>query len=102
VGHDHRAADLLVGVPHVHPEADVRLDRLVELRRLKRLDRLDRFVRGVVARAVDLLPQALVPPAASHETSTPIDLAVPSMIFIAWSTSFAFRSGIFVSAIWRT
>ena len=35
-------------------------------------------------------------------TSTPIERAVPSMIFIAWSTSLAFRSGIFVSAIWRT
>src|SRR5207244_4738916 len=35
-------------------------------------------------------------------TVTPIDRAVPSMIFIAALTSLAFRSGIFCSAISRT
>ena len=32
-------------------------------------------------------------------TSTPIERAVPAMIFTAWSMSFALRSGIFVCAI---
>ena len=35
-------------------------------------------------------------------TSTPIERAVPATIFIAASTSLALRSGIFVSAIWRS
>src|SRR6185503_7968142 len=41
---------------------------------------------------------------AGHQasTSTPIERAVPAMICIAPSTSFAFRSGIFVSAISRS
>src|SRR5439155_23507190 len=34
--------------------------------------------------------------------STPMLLAVPATTFIASSTSRAFRSGIFASAIWRT
>src|SRR6266487_1113199 len=44
------------------------------------------------------------PEPAVHRTSvsTPMDCAVPAMMRIAWSTSRAFRSGIFVSAIWRT
>src|SRR4029078_12976944 len=41
---------------------------------------------------------------AGHQapTSTPIEPAVPATMCIAASTSFAFRSGIFVSAIWRS
>src|SRR4029079_8540328 len=35
-------------------------------------------------------------------TSIPMDRAVPSTCFIAASIEFAFRSAIFVSAIWRT
>ena len=35
-------------------------------------------------------------------TSTPIERAVPAMIFAAWSTSWALRSGSFFSAISRT
>src|SRR4029453_4100022 len=35
-------------------------------------------------------------------TSTPIERAVPAMIFDAASMSFAFRSGFLRSAIWRT
>ena len=40
--------------------------------------------------------------AISATTSTPIERAVPAMIFAAWSTSCAFRSASFFSAIWRT
>ena len=58
--------------------------------------------RLVLAHAVHLLAQLAVALAVLHLTSTPIDRAVPSMIFIAWSTSLAFRSGILVSAIVRT
>ena len=43
----------------------------------------------------------VLPSVAGHDcaTSMPIERAVPSMIFAAWSTSCAFRSGIFLSAI---
>jgi hypothetical protein len=43
-----RAAELLVGVAHVQAEAEVRLDRLVELRVRKRLQNLERLGRRVV------------------------------------------------------
>ncbi len=99
---DEGPANLLVGMAHVDPEPDVDLDRLSELGGLHRPDGLHRLCRRVLPRAVDLLAQAAIALSPLHATSTPIDRAVPSMIFIAWSTSWALRSGSFVSAISRT
>ena len=81
-----RAAQLLVRVAHVEAGADVELDGLVELRVRGLLDEAHRLVRQVLALAVDLLAQLeVLAPVASHyaTTSTPIERAVPSMIFAA-------------------
>src|SRR3954469_18078431 len=99
-----RAAELLVRVADVEPEVHVHLDRLVELRRRRILDQPNRVARRVRLLTVDRSPRVPVTLAvrAHGSTSTPIDRAVPAMTFIAWSTSRAFRSTSFVSAIWRT
>jgi hypothetical protein len=101
--HD-RPAQLLVGMPDVQAEPEVRLYRLVELRALQALDQPDRLERRVRALAVDLVDRVPIPLAAGapESTSTPIARAVPAMTFIASSTSRAFRPGIFVSAIERS
>src|SRR3954462_14042569 len=81
-----RAAQLLVGVADVQAGADVHLDGLIELRPLDLLDELDGLVRGVLARAVHLLPRVRIGLAVRcHQatTSTPIERAVPAMIFAA-------------------
>ena len=60
------------------------------------------LVRGVLARAIDLrLRVAIGAPVCRHyaTTSTPIERAVPAMIFAACSMSLAFRSAILRSAI---
>src|SRR4051794_211995 len=104
VGQRDGAAQLLVGVAHVEPGADVDLDGLVERRALGVLDQGDRLGGRVLALAVDL-PARLqeLPAVARHQaTSTPIERAVPAMIFMAASTSFAFRSSSFFSAIERS
>ena len=99
-----RPAQLLVRVADVQPEAEVHLDGLVELGALDVLEDLDRLDRRVEVLAVDLRPRRGVALAvgAHASTSTPIERAVPAMTFIACSTSCAFRSGIFVSAIERS
>src|SRR5437763_3657886 len=99
-----RATQLLLRVPDVEAEAEVHLDRLVELRPGQRLDEAHGVGRRVHALAVDLRARAPVRLAvpAHASTSTPIDLAVPAMTSIACSTSRALRSGSFVSAICRT
>src|SRR3954453_20115920 len=105
VGQRDRAAQLLVGVPDVEAGADMRLDRLRELRRLDLLDQPDGLGRRVGPLAVDLpvrLAVALAVLGHQPDTSTPIERAVPAMIFAAWSTSLAFRSWSFASAISRT
>src|SRR3954453_14439953 len=95
-----RPAQLLLGVAHVQPEVEVRLDRLVELRRLAALEQADGLDRRVQVLAIDLSAQVAVVLAVFHRSvSTPIERAVPAMISIACSTSRAFRSAIFVSAI---
>src|SRR6185312_5897769 len=103
VGQEQRAAQLLVGVADVHAEAQVHLDGLVELGRLERLQRPHRVERRIGALAVDRGAGCRVL-LAGHQapTSTPIERAVPAMMCIAASTSFAFRSGSFVSAISRS
>ena len=79
-----RIAHLLVGVAHVHSETDVDLDGLVELRRVHRLHERDLLGGWVLAGAIDLLAKLPVALAPLHpDTSTPIDRAVPSMIFMA-------------------
>src|SRR5439155_10887875 len=100
-----RPAQLLVGMPDVETEVEVGLDRLVELRRLQRLEHAHGLERRVELLAVDLIERrAILLSARGHQTSTstPMLRAVPAMIFAAWSTSRAFRSCSFVSAIWRT
>src|SRR4051812_49411038 len=104
VGQRDRAAQLLIGVAHVQAGADVELDGLVEARPLELLDERHCLRRRVVVLAVDLLARldvlATVP--GHQTTSTPIERAVPAMIFAAWSMSWALRSGSFFSAIART
>src|SRR4051812_19925198 len=81
-----RAAQLLVGVADVQARADVDLDRLVELRTLGVLHQLDGLVRGVLAGAIDLRLGLVVGLAVLRHyatTSTPIERAVPAMIFAA-------------------
>src|SRR5215218_701712 len=89
-----RAAQLLLGVADVEAGADVDLDRLVELAGVEALDQCDRLGRRVLALAVDLgevVGVALAVLGHRYETSTPIERAVPSMILVAWSRSFALR-----------
>src|SRR4051812_29500180 len=97
-------AQLLVGVADVQARADVDLDGLVELRGLGLLDERDRLRGRVLALAVDLAAglQELLAVARHQATSTPIERAVPAMIFIAWSTSCALRSLSFFSAMARS
>src|SRR5205085_6336140 len=100
-----RAAQLLLGVPDVEAEVHVHLDRLVELRRVCLLEDPDRLGGRVNRLAVDRatdLPVSLAVRCHYLSTSTPIERAVPSITLIAWSTSRAFRSTSFVSAIERT
>src|SRR5581483_12286534 len=100
-----RAAELLVGVPDVQPEPEVDLDGLVELRARELLQHADRLDRRVDRLAVDAAARLdVLLPVLCHyrSTSTPIERAVPAMISAAWSTSRAFRSCSFVSAICRT
>src|SRR5262249_20617140 len=98
-----RPADLLVGVADVDAELEVRLDGLVELGRLQRLQEAVGGDRLVQAGAVDQgLRLAVLLAGHQASTSTPIERAVPATIFMAASMSFAFRSGIFVSAIERS
>src|SRR3954454_5396451 len=105
VGQRDGAAQLLVGVADVQPGPDVDLDGLVELRALGLLDEGDRLGGRVLALAVDLAPgveELLAVTRHYRATSTPIERAVPAMIFIAWSTSCALRSLSFFSAIARS
>src|SRR5579875_1900303 len=96
VGQRDRAAQLLVGVAHVQAGAHVHLHALVELRAREAAHERDRLRRLVLALAIDLLHVLAVTAAVvdGHQdaTSTPIDRAVPAMIFAACSTSFALRS----------
>ena len=81
-----RAAQLLVGVADVEPGADVDLDRLVELRALELLDEATASCGRVLALAVDLRARVLeyfLPRGHHATTSTPIERAVPAMIFAA-------------------
>src|SRR5207302_3642586 len=105
VGKHDRPTQLLIRMAHVQSEPEVRLDRLVELRPLEALEQPDRLERGVRTLAIELLARRPVSlPVNGHQTSvsTPMERAVPAMTFIASSTSRAFRSGIFVSAIERS
>src|SRR5215212_7692598 len=100
-----RAAQLLVGVADVEARADVDLDGLVEAGALGLLDEGDRLGGRVLDVAVDLGPLLEVLLAVlGHQdfTSTPIERAVPAMIFSAWSTSCALRSLSFFWAISRS
>ncbi len=105
VGQRQGAAQLLVGVADVDAEQDVHLDGLVELGAGGLLDQRDRLGGRVGAVALDLVVLLAVSLAVGHRisylTSTPIERAVPAMIFEAASRSLALRSGILRSAISR-
>src|SRR5262249_10318905 len=95
VREQHRPTAPLVRVAEVEAEVHVHLDGLVELRARRVLEEPDRLDRRVQLLAVDRaagLPVALAVACHQTSTSTPIERAVPAMIFAAWSTSRAFRS----------
>src|SRR4029077_11954037 len=85
MGQRQRAAQLFLGVADVEAEQEVQLDRLVEVRAGRLLDQRDGFGRRVGAVALNLavlLPVAFsVGHRGSYLTSTPIERAVPAMIF---------------------
>src|SRR5258707_9306639 len=90
---------------HVEAEVQVHLDGLVELRSRLLLEQANRLDRRVHLLAVDVAARlAIALPVLSHQlsTSTPMLRAVPAITSIACSTSRAFRSCIFVSAIERS
>src|SRR5947208_5546187 len=101
---DRGAADELIGLLRIDAEPEMCLDRRVELRLRGVLHQLDRFLGRVRLAALDLFRQRAVALSVlrHHATSTPIERAVPSIIFTAASRSFAFRSGNFVRAISST
>src|SRR5919198_4026756 len=95
-----RAAQLLVGVADVQAEPEVDLDGLVEADTVEALQHPDRLDGRVRPLAVDHAAGLAVALAVFHRSvSTPMLRAVPATIFIACSTSRAFRSSSFVSAI---
>ncbi len=87
----HRAADHLVGVSGIDAQPEVRLDRAVEFRRRTLQHQPHRFVGRVLLGALDRLGGFLIFLATrlrhQADTSMPSDRAVPSIIFIAASTS---------------
>src|SRR6185437_10770828 len=97
------AAHHLVGMARIDAEIDRQFDRLVELGRGARLDQLDRFLDRIGFGGVDAFDRLLESLGECHGgypfTSMPIERAEPSIISIAFSTSLAFRSFIFASAI---
>src|SRR5439155_23934951 len=99
-----RPAELLLGVPDVESEVEMHFDGLVELLVGPALEHAHGLDRRIDLLAVDVGARgAVVLPVLRHRSvSTPMLRAVPATTFIASSTSRAFRSGIFVSAIDRT
>src|SRR3954447_18933294 len=100
-----RAAELLVGVADVEAEVEVNLDGLVELRRLHPLEPADGLDRRVELLTVDRCARLGVSLAVLRHyfsPSAPMLRAVPATTSIACSTSRAFRSSSFVSAIERS
>ena len=86
VGQRDGAAQLLVGVADVEARAHVDLDGLVELRALELLDEPDRLGGQMLVLAIDLrarLDERTTVPGHPQTTSTPIERAVPAMIFAA-------------------
>ena len=98
------AAHHLVGVARIDAEIERDLDRLVELRDRPLLHHLHRISERIELLAVDAVADLAVALArlAHATTSIPIERAEPSTIRIAASTSRAFRSFSFCSAIERT
>src|SRR5690606_34001422 len=108
VRQDDGAAHHLVGLAGIDSELQRNLDGRVELRRTGFLRERDCLGRSVETVCLDLLGGSLVSLGLSHDyspqpsTVMPMERAVPEMIEIAASMSFAFRSACLVSAIWRT
>src|SRR6202043_1464783 len=103
-GHD--ATHHLVGVTRIDPEIDRQFDGLVELRLGALLDHLDRIDERIKLFAINALAGLLQTFSDCHDrypaTSTPIERAEPSTIFMAASMVSQFRSFILASAISRT
>src|SRR5438132_13478886 len=93
-------------MPRVDPQPQVRLDRAVEFRGRALQHQPHRIIGRVLLGALDRLGGFLVFLATRlrHQAvaSLPSDRAVPSIIFIAAATSWAFRSLRLSSAIART
>src|SRR5690606_41621719 len=105
VREDDGAAHHLVRLARVDAELERDLDRGVELGRSGLPGDADRRGGAVELAGLELLARgAICLGSGRHDyasTVIPIDRAVPAMIFSAASTSFALRSAILVSAIWR-
>ena len=101
----HRAADHLVGMPGIHAEVDGDVHGLVELGEGGALHQRDGLGDGILAGAVHLgggRPELLALGRHQSTTSSPMDRAVPAIIFMALSRSDALRSAILISAIFLT
>src|ERR1700685_579079 len=99
---EHRAAHVLIALLRVDAETDVNLDRFIELRVGVLLHEADRFGRRVEGLLIEVGLEVLVTLTVMlrhYSTSTPIERAVPAMIFLAASISFALMSGIFTLAM---
>src|ERR1700724_3035106 len=102
----HHAAHHLIGMARVDAEIDRHLDRLVQFRLGAFLDHLDGAGERIKLFAIDALAGLLQAFSNCHDrypaTSTPIERAEPSTIFMAASMVSQFRSFILASAISRT
>src|SRR5258706_1977839 len=118
VGKGHGPAHGLVRLFRVDPEPDRDVDGFIEFCARHLFYELDRFRNRVDLLLIHFFGRSLVPFTLFHafiltnwfertvipypSTLIPMLRAVPAIIFIAASRSFAFRSGIFISAISRT
>src|SRR5699024_9695150 len=107
VGQVDGATHHLIGLAGIHAQTHGDLDGGVELRRCGLLGQTHGVQRCVEAAVLDLggaVPVCLATDCHCRQPSTvmPMERAVPATTFAAASTSFAFRSGILVSAISRT
>src|SRR6202171_3478339 len=102
----HHAAHHLIGMARVDAEIHRNLDGLVEFRLGAFLDHLDGVRERIKLLAINALAGLLQTFSNCHDrypaTSTPIERAEPSTIFMAASMVSQFRSFIFASAISRT
>ena len=106
VGQHDGAADLLVSVTGVHTQLHMQLDGLIKLSGSGLADKLQTFLGIIQCGLIDLLGDFLILLTSKHTlhppyspTTTPMERAVPAIMLIAASREAAFRSRIFISAI---